>query len=216
MLNLNDKNVRSRLLEQYLLAETSPQEERLLAEYYRNSLDVPDEEEDMKRLILAMHVPHDEEPLLLSEEKERQFDAIVARQGTSVWRRRNTVRVLCLGLAATLAGALALVLLPDSTSRKESAERTQRVTEVTEKGVFTEIIGSDSTSDRQERMQNLCDFYETAAMLFPDCSRITLEDKGGVILITTTQNDSLNRYYVISPDNTGGEHYFMTELHIGK
>ena len=46
MLNLNDKNVRSRLLEQYLLAETSPQEERLLAEYYRNSLDVPDEEED--------------------------------------------------------------------------------------------------------------------------------------------------------------------------
>ncbi|MBR5883926.1 MAG: hypothetical protein IKZ17_01710, partial [Bacteroidaceae bacterium] len=146
MLNLNDKNVRSRLLEQYLLAETSPQEERLLAEYYRNSLDVPDEEEDMKRLILAMHVPHDEEPLLLSEEKERQFDAIVARQGTSVWRRRNTARVLCLGLAATLAGALALVLLPDSTSRKESAERTQRVTEVTEKGVFTEIIGSDSTS----------------------------------------------------------------------
>ena len=216
MLNLNDKNVRSRLLEQYLLAETSPQEERLLTEYYRNSLEVPDEEEDIRRLILTMHVPHDEEPLMLSEEKERQFDAIVARQDMSVWHRRKAVRNLCLGMAAVMVGAMALILLPDSILRKQLDERTQRVTEVTENGVFTEIISSDSTSDRQERMLNLCDFYETAAMLFPDCSRITLENKGGAILITTTQNDSLNRYYVISPDNTGGEHYFMTELHIGK
>lgn len=219
MINLNDKTARLRLIERYLAAETSPVEERLLTEYYLANPECtePDERE-VRDLILALHLAKADEPFQMSEEKERLFDELMAFQPSCHRSRKPMLYASVAAIAAVLSAVCFLLLRPARSA--DGADITQ-ITEVADGQVYTEsqidaAIKSDNASGRQQKMLDVCDFYQQAAILFPDCDQVKLEKKGNVILLTASQNDSTHRYYVISTADTSGTTYQMTQLYFGE
>ena len=219
MTNLNDKTIRLRLIERYLAAETSPVEERLLTEYYLANPDCAEpDERDVRDLILALHLTKAEEPYQMSEEKERLFDELMPLQPGYQRSRKRMLYASVAAIAAVLSAVCFLLLHPARST--DGADITQ-ITEVADGQVYTEsqidaAIKSDNASGRQQKMLDVCDFYQQAAILFPDCDQVKLEKKGNVILLTASQNDSTHRYYVISTADTSGTTYQMTQLYIGE
>ena len=219
MINLNDKTARLRLIERYLEAETSPVEERLLTEYYLANPECaePDERE-VRDLILASHLTKADEPFQMSEEKERLFDELMAFQPNRHRSRKRMLYASVATVAAVLSAVCFLLLHP---SRSTDGVEITQITEVSDGQVYTEsqidaAIKSDNASGRQQKMLDVCDFYQQAAYLFPDCDQVKLERKGNVILLTASQNDSTHRYYIISTADTSGTTYQMTQLYFGE
>lgn len=219
MTNLNDKTVRFRLIERYLAAETSPVEERLLTEYYLANPDCAEpDERDVRDLILALHLTKAEEPFQMSEEKERLFGELMPLQPDYQRSRKRMLYASVATVAAVLSAVCFLLLRPARSA--DGADITQ-ITEVADGQVYTEsqidaAIKSDNASGRQQKMLDVCDFYQQAAILFPDCDQVKLEKKGNVILLTASQNDSTHRYYIISTADTSGTTYQMTQLYFGE
>lgn len=219
MINLNDKTARLRLIERYLEAETSPVEERFLAEYYLANPECaePDERE-VRDLILALHLAKADELFQMSEEKERLFDELMAFQPNRHRSRKRMLYASVATVAAVLSAVCFLLLRP---SRSIDGVEITQITEVADGQVYTKseidaAIKSDNASRRQRQVLDVCDFYQQAAILFPDCDQIKLEKKGNVILLTASQNDSTHRYYVISTADTSGTTYQMTQLYFGE
>lgn len=219
MINLNDKTARLRLIERYLEAETSPVEERLLTEYYLANPECaePDERE-VRDLILASHLAKADEPFQMSEEKERLFDELMAFQPNCHRSRKRMLYASVATIAAVLSAVCFLLLRP---SRSTDGVEITQITEVADGQVYTKseidaAIKSDNASRRQRQVLDVCDFYQQAAYLFPDCDQVKLERKGNVILLTASQNDSTHRYYVISTADTSGTTYQMTQLYFGE
>lgn len=219
MTNLNDKTTRLRLKERYLEAETSPVEERFLTEYYLANPECaePDERE-VRDLILASHLAKTDEPFQMSEEKERLFDELMAFQPGCQRSRKRMLYASVATIAAVLSAVCFLLLRP---SRSIDGVEITQITEVADGQIYTEsqidaAIKSDNASGRQQKMLDVCDFYQQAAYLFPDCDQVKLERKGNVILLTASQNDSTHRYYVISTADTSGITYQMTQLYFGE
>ena len=219
MINLNDKTARLRLIERYLEAETSPVEERLLTEYYLANPECaePDERE-VRDLILALHLDKADEPFQMSEEKERLFDELMAFQPGCHRSRKRMLYASVVAIAAVLSAVCFLLLRP---ARSADGAGIKQITEVADGQIYTEsqidaAIKSDNASGHQQKMLDVCDFYQQAAILFPDCDQIKLEKKGNVILLTASQNDSTYRYYVISTADTSGTTYQMTQLYFGE
>lgn len=219
MTNLNDKTVRFRLIERYLAAETSPVEELYLAEFYLANPDCAEpDERDARDLILALHLTKAEEPFQMSEEKERLFDELMAFQPSCHRSRKPMLYASVAAIAAVLSAVCFLLLRPARSA--DGADITQ-ITEVSDGQVYTEsqidaAIKSDNASGRQQKMLDVCDFYQQAAILFPDCDQVKLERKGNVIMLTASQNDSTHRYYIISTADTSGTTYQMTQLYFGE
>lgn len=94
--NLSDKNIRRRLIERYLDAQTDPEEERILAEYFREN--VPDDDEKAVALLLGISAA---DPA--SDEGAEEFDRIVSR--------RRRVRFVP-ALIAACAAVVVMVVLP--------------------------------------------------------------------------------------------------------
>ena len=219
MTNLNDKTTRLRLIERYLEAETSPVEERFLTEYYLANPECaePDERE-VRDLILASHLAKADEPFQMSEEKERLFDELMAFQPNRHRSRKRMLYASVATVAAVLSAVCFLLLRP---SRSIDGVEITQISEVADGQVYTKseidaAIKSDNASRRQRQVLDVCDFYQQAAILFPDCDQIKLEKKGNVILLTASQNDSTHRYYVISTADTSGTTYQMTQLYFGE
>lgn len=219
MTNLNDKTVRFRLIERYLAAETSPVEELYLAEFYLANPDCAEpDERDASDLILALHLTKAEEPFQMSEEKERLFDELMPLQPGYQRSRKRMLYASVAAIAAVFSAVCFLLLRPARST--DGADITQ-ITEVADGQVYTEsqidaAIKSDNASGRQQKMLDVCDFYQQAAILFPDCDQVKLEKKGNVILLTASQNDNTHRYYVISTADTSGTTYQMTQLYFGE
>ncbi|MBR2945458.1 MAG: hypothetical protein IKC18_02135 [Bacteroidaceae bacterium] len=219
MTNLNDKTIRLRLIERYLAAETSPVEERFLTEYYLANPDCAEpDERNVRDLILALHLTKADKPFQMSEEKERLFDELMPLQPGYQRSRKRILYASVAAIAAVLSAVCFLLLRPARSA--DGADITQ-ITEVADGQVYTEsqidaAIKSDIVSGRQQKMLDVCDFYQQAAILFPDCDQVKLEKKGNVILLTASQNDSTHRYYVISTADTSGTTYQMTQLYIGE
>ena len=219
MINLNDKTARLRLIERYLEAETSPVEERLLTEYYLANPECSEpDERKVRDLILALHLAKADEPFQMSEEKERLFDELMAFQPGCQRSRKRMLYAFVATIAAVLSAVCFLLLRP---ARSADGAGIKQITEVADGQVYTEsqidaAIKSDNASGHQQKMLDVCDFYQQAAILFPDCDQIKLEKKGNVILLTASQNDSTYRYYVISTADTSGTTYQMTQLYFGE
>lgn len=219
MTNLNDKTIRLRLIERYLAAETSPVEERLLTEYYLANPDCAEpDERDVRDLILALHLTKADKPFQMSEEKERLFDELMAFQPNRHRSRKRMLYASVATVAAVLSAVCFLLLRP---SRSTDGVEITQITEVSDGQVYTEsqidaAIKSDNASGRQQKMLDVCDFYQQAAYLFPDCDQVKLERKGNVIMLTASQNDSTHRYYIISTADTSGTTYQMTQLYFGE
>jgi hypothetical protein len=177
----------------------------------------PDERE-VRDLILALHLAKADEPFQMSEEKERLFDELMAFQPNRHRSRKRMLYASVVAIAAVLSAVCFLLLRP---SRSTDGVEITQITEVSDGQVYTEsqidaALKSEMASGHQQKMLDVCDFYQQAAYLFPDCDQVKLEKKGNVILLTASQNDSTHRYYVISTADTSGTTYQMTQLYFGE
>ena len=102
MMNIENKEIRRELIARYMEAETSPAEERLLADYYAHH-EADDDERAIARMIRAEHL-HD---ALLSDEGVEEFVRIVGEAGIQP-RKPVTRHTLWLG---SMAAAIALLLM---------------------------------------------------------------------------------------------------------
>jgi hypothetical protein len=194
-------------------------EERLLTEYYLANPECTEpDERQVRDLILALHLDKADEPFQMSEEKERLFDELMAFQPNRHRSRKRMLYASVATIAAVLSAVCFLLLRP---ARSAAGADIKQITEVADGQIYTEsqidaAIKSDNASGRQQKMLDVCDFYQQAAYLFPDCDQVKLERKGNVIMLTASQNDSTHRYYIISTADTSGTTYQMTQLYFGE
>lgn len=104
MMNLKDKNIRRHLVQKYLDAETSPIEEKMLADYYAESK-ADAEERDIAALILSSSTGLDS----IFDAGNRSFEDILAAERTKAKRKRNFRGYSFLAIAACLAAFMLLL-----------------------------------------------------------------------------------------------------------
>ena len=111
MKNLKDKAVRQELIQRYLAAETSVEEEQMLADFYQQNQNenFPEEEEQVCQLILA--TSHLADDFTLSVEKEEEFDRIMAAAA----RKPKRITLWPWLAAACMAGIMVIFLTPPKT-----------------------------------------------------------------------------------------------------
>ena len=108
MKNLNDKNTRQELVRRYLNAETTLEEERLLADFLTDTDAALSQEEEDVRLLLQMSDCM--ERSAISEEKADEFDRLMQKG-------RNTSRIISLRWIVTSAAAAVIIAFVFMTSR---------------------------------------------------------------------------------------------------
>lgn len=221
MLDIKDKNERDLLVEKYQQAETSPEEERQLADYFREN-EATDADEIAVSLLLQAEQCGSEVPYSpISAEKEAAFDVMMEKESRRALHNKTGFYVVLSAVAASLVGVMALFLPQWEKQMPQSTANFCKITEVTADSVYTEAeirlaLQKDSASGRRQKMLNVCDFYAQAMALFPDCDQINMEMKGDVIMLTTIRSDSAKNYYIISMDNQSEQDYCIAELLIGK
>lgn len=111
MKNLKDKAVRQELIQRYLAAETSVEEEQMLADFYQQNQNenFSEEEEQVCQLILA--TSHLADDFTLSVEKEEEFDRIMAAAA----RKPKRITLWPWLSAACMAGIMVIFLTPPKT-----------------------------------------------------------------------------------------------------
>lgn len=221
MPEIKDKNVRDLLIEKYLQAETSPEEERQLADYFRENAPTDADEIAVSLFLQAEQSGCEASYNPISSEKEIEFDALMEKVNCRTMHKKTNLYVILSVVAASLVGVIALLLPLWKKRVPESKANFCKITEVTADSVYTEAeirlaLQKDSASGRRQKMLNVCDFYAQAMALFPDCDQINMEMKGDVIMLTTIRSDSAKNYYIISMDNQSEQDYCITELLIGK
>lgn len=104
MTNLNDKNIRMKLVNRYLNAETTNEEEQQLQEYYAQVVDglTPDEEEVRMLLLTTALQPSD---FTLSKDKADEFDRLMGKRLV----KRNTLFWITSAVAAAIIAAFFLL-----------------------------------------------------------------------------------------------------------
>ncbi len=86
MTNMNNKTIRQIIVQKYLDAETSVEEEKALFDFYnQTNLSLDDEEEIVRQLILS--TSHLTDHFELSDEKVREFDRIMAEKDYMILRK---------------------------------------------------------------------------------------------------------------------------------
>lgn len=108
----NDKEYRERLVERYLKAETTVEEERVLAQFYREAApeSLSDEERQVARLLQFAPEVQDEE---LDMDDVAEFDRLFPAEKKQLWRRRW---LPAMGAAAAVLLVAAWALLKPATS----------------------------------------------------------------------------------------------------
>lgn len=129
MTNLNDTNTRMQLVNRYLNAETTLEEEQLLRQYYAQTDDVlSPEESDVRQLILSSASLAAQ--FELSEEKGYEFDRLMAKRPA-----RRTVPYWITSAAAAVVLTVFLLTYKqagdasETRQKGESASRSEAVTE---------------------------------------------------------------------------------------
>jgi hypothetical protein len=111
MKNLNDKAVRQELIQRYLAAETSVEEEQMLTRFYQENKgnSFSEEEEQVRQLVLS--TSHLADDFTLSAEKEEEFDRIMAAAA----RKPRRIALWPWVAAACMAGIMVIFLTPPKT-----------------------------------------------------------------------------------------------------
>ena len=111
MKNLNDKAVRQELIQRYLAAETSVEEEQMLTRFYQENKgnSFSEEEEQVRQLVLS--TSHLADDFTLSTEKEEEFDRIMAAAA----RKPRRIALWPWVAAACMAGIMVIFLTPPKT-----------------------------------------------------------------------------------------------------
>lgn len=123
MKKLEDITYRHELIERYLDADTSVEEEQALADFYRHceDKDLTDEDLDIRNLMLGMenYTPN----ILLTEEEDKQPDMKEMSLATSKNHETRWVRLSAILLATAMLAGLIFLLFPIKDYFSSSSEQ---------------------------------------------------------------------------------------------
>ena len=123
MKKLEDITYRHELIERYLDADTSVEEEQALADFYRHceNKDLTDEDLDIRNLMLGMenYTPN----ILLTEEEDKQLDMNEMSLAASKKHETRWVRLSAILLATAMLASLIFLLFPIKDYFSSSSEQ---------------------------------------------------------------------------------------------
>ena len=163
MKKLEDIAYRHELIERYLDADTSVEEEQALADFYRHceDKDLTDEDLDIRNLMLGMenYTPN----ILLTEEEDKQLDMNEMSLATSKTHETRWVRLSAILLATAMLAGLIFLLFPIKNYFSSSSEQQSGLANL----VPTEqVVRSQPSSENEDGNLNAYEKMERADSLF--------------------------------------------------
>lgn len=163
MKKLEDITYRHELIERYLDADTSVEEEQALADFYRQceDKDLTDEDLDIRNLMLGMenYTPN----ILLTEEEDKQPDMKEKSLAASKKHETRWVRLSAILLATAMLAGLIFLLFPIKDYFSSSSEQQPGFTNL----VPTEqVVRSQPSSEDEDGNLNAYEKMERADSLF--------------------------------------------------
>ena len=163
MKKLEDITYRHELIERYLDADTSVEEEQALADFYRHceDKDLTDEDLDIRNLMLGMenYTPN----ILLTEEEDKQPDMKEMSLAASKNHETRWVRLSAILLATAMLAGLIFLLVPIKDYFSSSSEQQPGLANL----VPTEqVVRSQLSSEDENGNQDAYEKMERADSLF--------------------------------------------------
>lgn len=163
MKKLEDITYRHELIERYLDADTSVEEEQALADFYRHceDKDLTDEDLDIRNLMLGMenYTPN----ILLTEEEDKQPDMKEMSLAASKNHETRWVRLSAILLATAMLAGLIFLLFPIKDYFSSSSEQQPVLANL----VPTEqVVRSQPSSEDEDGNLNAYEKMERADSLF--------------------------------------------------
>lgn len=163
MKKLEDITYRHELIERYLDADTSVEEEQALADFYRHceNKDLTDEDLDIRNLMLGMenYTPN----ILLTEEEDKQPDMKEMSLAASKNHETRWVRLSAILLATAMLAGLIFLLFPIKDYFSSSSEQQPGFANL----VPTEqVVRSQPSSEDEDGNLNAYEKMERADSLF--------------------------------------------------
>ena len=163
MKKLEDITYRHELIERYLDADTSVEEEQALADFYRHceNKDLTDEDLDIRNLMLGMenYTPN----ILLTEEEDKQPDMKEMSLAASKNHETRWVRLSAILLATAMLAGLIFLLFPIKDYFSSSSEQQPGLANL----VPTEqVVRSQPSSEDEDGNLNAYEKMERADSLF--------------------------------------------------
>ena len=163
MKKLEDITYRHELIERYLDADTSVEEEQALADFYRHceNKDLTDEDLDIRNLMLGMenYTPN----ILLTEEEDKQPDMKEMSLAASKNHETRWVRLSAILLATAMLAGLIFLLFPIKDYFSSSSEQQPGLANL----VSTEqVVRSQPSSEDEDGNLNAYEKMERADSLF--------------------------------------------------
>ncbi len=227
MINLNDKHTRIQLIERFLNAETTLEEERLLREYFsQNKEGLTAEEKAVKQLLLLTGEPLADSEI--SEEKAEEFDLLMKPKS-----RKNVVLWV-----ASIAATAIIAFLLFSNPKSEETESPQIAKVVEKKPVLPakeetkaeetplvakaeriqpRIIKRKSARNEQPKKtteapvkeEKTIDLGEMMAVVNYDLEQIEsyeMRPAGDAMIVTKTLADGSSSTYIVATIDKGNEY----------
>lgn len=168
MKKLEDITYRHELIERYLDADTSVEEEQALADFYRHceNKDLTDEDLDIRNLMLGMenYTPN----ILLTEEEDKQLDMNEMSLAASKKHETRWVRLSAILLATAMLTGLIFLLFPIKDYFSSSSEQQPGLANL----VPTEqVVRSQPSSEDEDGNLNAYEKMERADSLFLAATR---------------------------------------------
>ena len=168
MKKLEDITYRHELIERYLDADTSVEEEQALADFYRHceDKDLTDEDLDIRNLMLGMenYTPN----ILLTEEEDKQLDMNEMSLAASKKHETRWVRLSAILLATAMLAGLIFLLFPIKDYFSSSSEQQPGLANL----VPTEqVVRSQPSSEDEDGNLNAYEKMERADSLFLAATR---------------------------------------------
>ena len=188
MKKLEDITYRHELIERYLDADTSVEEEQALADFYRHceDKDLTDEDLDIRNLMLGMenYTPN----IHQVEEEDKQSDMKEMSLATSKTHETRWVRLSAILLATAMLAGLIFLLFPIKDYFSSSSEQQPGLANL----VPTEqVVRSQPSSEDEDGNQNAYEKMERADSLFLAATQdivIPQEMKTSKISLTKRKN----------------------------
>ena len=162
MKKLEDITYRHKLIERYLDADTSVEEEQALADFYRHceDKDLTDEDLDIRNLMLGMenYTPN----ILLTEEEDKQSDMKEMPLGISKTHETRWVRLSAILLATAMLAGLIFLLFPIKDYFSSSSEQPGLANLVPTE----QVVRSQPSSEDEDGNLNAYEKMERADSLF--------------------------------------------------
>ena len=163
MKKLEDITYRHELIERYLDADTSVEEEQALADFYRHceDKDLTDEDLDIRNLMLGMenYTPN----ILLTEEEDKQPDMKEMSLAASKNHETRWVRLSAILLATAMLAGLIFLLFPIKDYFSSSSEQQPGLANL----IPTEqVVRSQPSSEDEDGNLNAYEKMERADSLF--------------------------------------------------